>query len=230
MTTAALNLSLLDARVDFAPGETLAVEYNLDPSCADEIERLEISVLWFTEGKGDEDMAVHFFERIERETVGFVDFRRPRKFETVLPTAPLSYEGMIVKIHWCVRPCVSDSRQTIGGRVPLSTGQYSARARDPSMSDKADPRISTAGAENDAAVRQVNDPHDRDSSNPFSTRHTARVRSRISFRRAIVRRRSSGVSRQTLGGARSSARMAAASRRFCALCFRLSKRPDDDRF
>jgi hypothetical protein len=103
VTTAALNLSLLDARVDFAPGETLAVEYNLDPSCADEIEALEISVLWFTEGKGDEDMAVHFFERIERETVGFVDFRRPRKFETVLPTAPLSYEGVIVKIHWCVR-------------------------------------------------------------------------------------------------------------------------------
>lgn len=103
MTTAALNLILPDGRVDFAPGETLAIEYNLDPACADEIEALEISVLWFTEGKGEEDMAVHFFERIERETVGYVDFRRPRRFETVLPNAPLSYEGVIVKIHWRVR-------------------------------------------------------------------------------------------------------------------------------
>lgn len=104
MTTAALNLLILpDGRVDFAPGETLSLEYTLDPACADDIEALEISVLWYTEGKGDEDMAVHFFERIEREAVGFVDFRQPRRFETILPNSPLSYEGVIVKIHWCVR-------------------------------------------------------------------------------------------------------------------------------
>ena len=39
------------------------------------------------------------------------------------------------------------------------------------MSEKADPRMSTAGAEGEAAVRKGDDPHDRDSSNPFSTRH-----------------------------------------------------------
>ena len=76
------------------------------PVLRDEIEALEISVLWFTKGKGDEDMAVHFFERIERETVGFVDFRRPRKFETVLP-APAELRGRdredpLVRASTCV--------------------------------------------------------------------------------------------------------------------------------
>jgi hypothetical protein len=103
LTTAAINLVLPAAHDDFASGETLSVEYNVDPTCADEIEALEISVLWFTEGKGDEDMAVHFFERIEKEAAGGVDFRQPRRFDTVLPYSPLSYEGVIVKIHWCVR-------------------------------------------------------------------------------------------------------------------------------
>ncbi len=48
-------------------------------------------------------MAVHFFERVEKEGDGMVDFARPRRFDTVLPNSPLSYEGVIVKIHWCVR-------------------------------------------------------------------------------------------------------------------------------
>ena len=45
------------------PGQTLSGQYwieSLDPS---QVKAVEASVLWYTEGKGDEDMAVHEFWR-----------------------------------------------------------------------------------------------------------------------------------------------------------------------
>jgi hypothetical protein len=60
-------------------------------------------MLWYTEGKGDEDMGVHFFERRTPDDAEQRDLRRLHRFETVLPPSPLSYNGLVVKIRWCVR-------------------------------------------------------------------------------------------------------------------------------
>jgi hypothetical protein len=86
-----------------APGETLAGSYALFGLAADAVKAVEVSVLWHTEGKGDEDLAVHHFERIVAEEGGVLTARRPGRFRTVLPQSPLSYEGAILKIRWCVR-------------------------------------------------------------------------------------------------------------------------------
>jgi hypothetical protein len=64
---------------------------------------LELSVLWYTSGKGEEDIAVHHFERHVSETARPLDLRVPRRFSTMLPDSPLSYDGQIVKVCWCVR-------------------------------------------------------------------------------------------------------------------------------
>ena len=64
MSTPALHLALDDSRRAYRPGETLAGEYRVEALSGGELQALEISVLWSTEGKGDEDMAVHFFDRI----------------------------------------------------------------------------------------------------------------------------------------------------------------------
>ena len=48
-------------------------------------------------------MAVHFFERVTADESGQIDFLRPRRFSTQLPNSPLTYDGVIVKIRWCVR-------------------------------------------------------------------------------------------------------------------------------
>jgi hypothetical protein len=63
----------------------------------------ELSVLWYTAGKGEEDMAVHHFERLVDEAARPLDLRVPHRFATVLPASPLSYDGYIVKVCWCVR-------------------------------------------------------------------------------------------------------------------------------
>jgi hypothetical protein len=100
VTIPVLNLSLDGARTDYQSGETLSGTYRIVAPEGGEPQAVEISVLWVTEGKGDEDMAVHFFERVSAEGGALAE---PHPFSTVLPNSPLSYDGVIVKIRWCAR-------------------------------------------------------------------------------------------------------------------------------
>ena len=102
MTDPRLTLALEDPAKAYRPGELLAGHFRVE-AAAGEVRAVELSVLWHTEGKGDEDMSVHFFDRVEPSDEELVDLRQPRPFSTVLPNSPLSYSGMILKIRWCVR-------------------------------------------------------------------------------------------------------------------------------
>lgn len=98
-----ISLRLRDQGKVFYPGEELECEYQFDALEADEIQAAEASVLWSTEGKGDEDLAVHYFERRLPAEEEEGDLRPLRRFRTILPNSPLSYQGSILKIRWCVR-------------------------------------------------------------------------------------------------------------------------------
>jgi hypothetical protein len=87
----------------YRPGESLAGEYVFENILPADLKAIEVSVLWYTEGKGEEDLAVHAFWRFNAEGEGLPDPRRPARFETTLPNSPLSYEGHLLKIRWCVR-------------------------------------------------------------------------------------------------------------------------------
>jgi hypothetical protein len=86
----------------YQPEEAIAGGFRLPPDVAREAEAVELSVLWYTEGKGDEDLGTHFFERIEEERE-LAALDGPRRFSARLPDGPLSYDGVIVKVCWCVR-------------------------------------------------------------------------------------------------------------------------------
>lgn len=102
----------------YRPGETLSGEYRLEYVPPEEVRAIEVSVLWYTEGKGDEDLAVHHFRRIAGEGPDAVSFCEPGRFSTVLPPSPLSYAGAILKIRWCVRVRVflSRGKEVVGQR------------------------------------------------------------------------------------------------------------------
>ena len=87
----------------YQPGDILKCDYQIDAIQRGDLQAIEASVLWYTEGKGDEDMGVHFFERRVAADVEDGDLRRLRSFRTPLPNSPLSYNGHILQIHWCVR-------------------------------------------------------------------------------------------------------------------------------
>ena len=97
----------------YHPGEKLSGRFRWDVPSTDDVKRVELSVMWRTEGKGDEDFGLHHFESHEllhassqlggkrgaRERVSW------RRFQTEqgLPNSPTSYHGLLVKIRWCVR-------------------------------------------------------------------------------------------------------------------------------
>lgn len=87
----------------YQPGKELAGRWWVEGLPADEVQAVELSVLWYTEGKGLPDLAVHHFERVEVDETPQLDPRRPQDFHCRLPASPLSYDGQLVKIHWCVR-------------------------------------------------------------------------------------------------------------------------------
>jgi len=115
-----------DARA-YEPGETLVGEYRVEGVSRPDIKAVELSVLWCTDGKGDEDLAVHHFQRLSAENGDWIDTRRPVRFSTLLPNSPLSYDGMIVKIRWCVRVRVFLARdKELLGEMPFRLGRVSA--------------------------------------------------------------------------------------------------------
>lgn len=87
----------------FRPGETLVGQYRLERARDEQVIAAEVSVLWRTSGKGDEDLGVHYFQRYDAAGGDSIDAGEPTRFETLLPASPLSYDGVIVKIGWCAR-------------------------------------------------------------------------------------------------------------------------------
>jgi hypothetical protein len=87
----------------YRPGQSLSGQYRLESAEGDPIRAVEVSVLWYTEGKGEQDLAVHEFWRRDSQSGEWIDPRRPERFSTTLPASPLSYDGQIIQIRWCVR-------------------------------------------------------------------------------------------------------------------------------
>ena len=98
-----LSLCLAGPRRTFAAGDELVAEYQIDAVEPADIQAVEASVLWQTEGKGEEDIGVHFFERRLPSDAEEGDLRPMRRLVTRLPNSPLSYRGAILSILWCVR-------------------------------------------------------------------------------------------------------------------------------
>ena len=108
-------------------GSTLAGEFQIDAVSPEDIRAVEVSVLWRTEGKGDEDMAVHYFQRYAAETSG-PTLHELRQFSMQLPYSPLSYDGHLLKIRWCVRVRVflTGGKQSVG-ELPFQLGNLPSR-------------------------------------------------------------------------------------------------------
>jgi len=94
-------LSLDEDKRVYAPGDQLSgrLEVRFEEDC--KVRRFELAVGWRTEGRGDEDSRTA--EVVELTESGSTV---PKKFEhyfnIVLPEAPWSYAGNLIKIQWFV--------------------------------------------------------------------------------------------------------------------------------
>ena len=86
----------------YEPLQPIRIQYQIELSAGSTVQAIERSILWYTEGKGEEDLGVHAFERIT-DGATIAAAAGAGAFESHLPPSPLSYEGLIVKVRWYVR-------------------------------------------------------------------------------------------------------------------------------
>ena len=100
MNEVGVIVELDGGRSEFRPGERLAGRYQVVGVEPSGVKAVEVSVHWFTDGKGEKDLGVHFHEKRGADDPGPLT---EGTFAAVLPPSPLSYDGLLFKIVWCVR-------------------------------------------------------------------------------------------------------------------------------
>ncbi|MFG0291008.1 MAG: hypothetical protein ACF8CQ_22765 [Rhodopirellula sp. JB044] len=98
-----MNVTLCRDDATYAAGGVLKASWRVSRVSLDEISSVEVSVLWYTEGKGDEDLSVHYFRRYDAAQLrerGMVD---SQPIQCRLPPSPLSYRGHLLCIQWGIR-------------------------------------------------------------------------------------------------------------------------------
>ncbi len=98
-----IMICLLGLQPAYMPNDELEFDYSVSNIDQSTITAVEVSVLWLTEGKGTEDMGVHFFQRLSGSSLSSIQWNQAQRVHVPLPESPLSYEGTIVKISWCIR-------------------------------------------------------------------------------------------------------------------------------
>ena len=98
-----VSLTILNSSKQFSPGENLGWEYQIDAVQKEDLQAVEISVLWYSEGKGETELGVHYFHRHVKAETHDGDLRCLRRCQTALPNSPQSYRGTLLKIQWCIR-------------------------------------------------------------------------------------------------------------------------------
>ncbi|MCY2982228.1 MAG: hypothetical protein NTY15_01155 [Planctomycetota bacterium] len=96
-------IRLLGLQPTYMSNDVIEFEYRVSNIPQNSIAAVEVSVVWLTEGKGTEDLGVHFFQRLTGNSLAASDWSIPQSVQVPLPDSPLSYEGKLLKISWCVR-------------------------------------------------------------------------------------------------------------------------------
>ena len=102
-TQPAVNISLCREDGCYCGGEHLTAKWRISRVSLDQLQGVEVSVLWLTEGKGDEDLHVHHFYRLSEQQLRDIGLADEQVLSCRLPSTPLSYHGKLITIRWCLR-------------------------------------------------------------------------------------------------------------------------------
>jgi hypothetical protein len=112
-----LSMVLDSDKTTFAPRETIrgTVRWSLDPG----IRRLELSLFWYTAGKGTRDVGV--IETRPFDEPGAVG---GKDFSFTLPDGPYSFSGKLISLIWALELTCSPGSDTVRREITVSpTGQ-----------------------------------------------------------------------------------------------------------
>src|SRR5262245_1517491 len=109
-------------RADWSPGETLTGRVRLSPELADAAGTLRVEVGWVSESGAEPEQDMQPAEEGPADGGG-------RRFTFALPPAPLSYEGVLMKLRWRVRAEVSVGRRKTSAEATFRLGRVAPVGR-----------------------------------------------------------------------------------------------------
>lgn len=98
-----MSVSLCNEDGVYEGGRDLRATWRVSRVTLDRLTAIELSVLWYTEGKGDTDLHVHHFQRLEADRIRRSGLADAQSLTCLLPATPLSYHGRLIRLRWCVR-------------------------------------------------------------------------------------------------------------------------------
>ncbi len=91
----ALELHTEKGETWFTPGSTVPCEasWHLDQ----EVDKLELRLFWYTEGKGTQDVVI-----VDRRVIERPEAHGNHSFRFRLPAGPYSFSGTLITLKWAV--------------------------------------------------------------------------------------------------------------------------------
>ncbi len=89
------DLSIADGRTAFEPGES--IEVTAEWMFEENVESVELRLVWYTRGKGDTDISV-----VERVPFELPSLSETRQATFELPMAPYSFSGKLISLCWSI--------------------------------------------------------------------------------------------------------------------------------
>ena len=98
-----MNVTLCREDGIYEAGGQLTAKWRISRVPLEKVQGVEVSVLWHTEGKGDEDLHVHHFHRWVETQIRRSGLADEQSLHCELPATPLSYHGRLIRVLWCIR-------------------------------------------------------------------------------------------------------------------------------
>ena len=98
-----IRIEVENNQKEFEPGDSISGKVFWD--LTKEPKRVSVNLLWYTDGKGSEDLEV-----VDSMEIESFNFRGSKGFTFVLPDEPYSFSGTLISICWTLEAFAKKSK------------------------------------------------------------------------------------------------------------------------
>jgi hypothetical protein len=110
-----IHIETHDGSTGFRPGELIAATVSWE--LAEPPDSLEVSLFWYTEGKGDRDVGIAATLLFEHPGPSGI-----RNFQMRLPAGPYSFSGKLISLVWALEAVAEPGARA--GRLPITVSPW----------------------------------------------------------------------------------------------------------
>jgi hypothetical protein len=100
-------------KLNYVPGEGISgtLSWNLKKPPV----KIDIDLLWYTEGKGDKDVGV-----VDKKTIDNPQVTGTYSFSFIAPEAPYSFSGKLISLIWAIEASTKKGRESSSVNITIS--------------------------------------------------------------------------------------------------------------